>query len=145
MSSTANEIELEQYDTTRTDSKSSIADRLPELPAEAIEDASQDDSVDWAQSMLKHYSPGDIHEMPDYGITLQIVSEDTARCISVYDHGYCMFMLHLAITTFKQAGLTLEVDPYTVLRPYEAPEEAEESSSEVPQSSTGQEFAMEVV
>jgi len=139
MSSTTNEVELEQYDTTSP--LVSIADRLPELSNEAIQDASQDDSVEWAQGMLEHYQPGAIHEMPDYGITLQIVSEDTARCISVYDHGYCMFMLHMAIITFKQADLTLELDPYTVLRPYEVPEQ--EEPEDAPAQANG--FAIEVV
>ena len=142
MSSTTNEVELEQYDTTSP--LVSIADRLPELSNEAIQDASQDDSVEWAQGMLEHYQPGAIHEMPDYGITLQIVSEDTARCISVYDHGYCMFMLHMVITTFKQAGLTLEVDPHTVLRPYEASEE-QGPENEVPLTTIDEAFAIEVV
>ena len=144
MSSTTNEVELEQYDTTCTSQTISISDMLPELSDEAIQDASQDDSVEWAQGMLEHYSPGDIHEMPDYGITLQIVSGDTARCISVYDHGHCMFMLHMVITTFKQAGLTLEVDPYTVLRPYEASDE-QGPENEVPQATIDEAFAIEVV
>ena len=144
MSSTTKELELEQYDTTRISPTTSIADRLPRLSDEAIQDASQDDSVEWAQGMLEHYSPGAIHEMPDYGITLQIVSEDTARCISVFDHEYCMFMLHMVVTTFKQAGLTLEVDPHTVLRPYEASEE-QEPENEVPQTSIDEAFAIEVV
>ena len=136
MSSTVNEDNSSH--TTR------IADMLPELPDEAIQDASQDDSVEWAQDMLEHYLPGAIHEMPDYGITLQIVSGNTARCISVYDHGYCMFMLHMVITTFKQAGLTLEVDPHTVLRPYEASEE-QGPENEVPQTTIDEAFAIEVV
>ena len=136
MSSTVNEDNSSH--TTR------IADMLPELPDEAIQDASQDDSVEWAQDMLEHYPPGAIHEMPDYGITLQIVSGNTARCISVYDHGYCMFMLHMVITTFKQAGLTLEVDPHTVLRPYEASEE-QGPENEVPQTTIDEAFGIEVV
>ena len=144
MSNSTNEVGLEQYDTTSTGPTTSIADRLPELPAEVIEDASQEDSVEWAQGMLQHYSPSSIHEMPDYGITLQIISEDTARCISVYDHGYCMFMLHMVITTFKQAGLTLEVAPHTVLRPYEASEE-QGPENEVPQTTIDEAFAIEVV
>ena len=133
MSSTTNEVELEQYDTTFTSQTISISDMLPELSDEAIQDASQDDSVEWAQGMLEHYSPGDIHEMPDYGITLQIVSGDTARCISVYDHGHCMFMLHMVITTFKQAGLTLEVDPYTCLL-YTSPSPRDKRQSRMPSS-----------
>jgi len=144
MSSITNEVELEQYDTTSQ--TISIADRLPELSNEAIQDASQGDSVEWAQGMLQHYSPGSIHEMPDYGITLQIISEDTARCISIYDHGHCLFMLRLMIQTFEHAGLTLELDPHTVLRPYEAPEEQEQEPEHVTtQAVSGNDFAIEVV
>ena len=120
MSSTVNEDNSSH--TTR------VADMLPELPDEAIQDASQDDSVEWAQGMLEYYPPGTIHE----------------RCISVYDHGYCRFMLQMVITTFNQAGLTLEVDPHTVLRPYEASEE-QEPRNEVPQTTIDEAFAIEVV
>jgi hypothetical protein len=144
MSSTTNEVELEQYDTTSQ--TISIADRLPELSNEAFVDASEEDSVEWAQGMLQHYSPGSIHEMPSSGITLQIISEDTARCISIYDHGYCLFMLRMMIQTFEHAGLTLEVDPHTVLRPYEAPEEQEQEPEHVtPQAASSNDFAIEVV
>ena len=142
MSSTTNEVELEQYDTTSQ--TISIADRLPELSNKAIQDASQEDSVEWAQGMLGHYSPGSIHEMPDHGITLQIISEDTARCISIFDHGHCLFMLRMVIQTFEHAGLTLELDPHTVLRPYEAPEE-QEPEHVTPQAASGNDFAIEVV
>ena len=143
-----NTIEARKMSSTPTEKnpgQTTIADMLPELPDEAIHDALQDDHVEWAQGMLEHYEPGAIHDMPDYGITLQIISSDTARCIGVFDHGYCMLMLQMVITTFENAGLNLEVDPWAVLRPYEAPEEAAESSVEAPQNSTGQEFAMEVV
>ena len=136
MSSTTNEDNSSQT--------AGIVDMLPELPDEVIEDASQEDSVEWAQGMLQHYSPGSIHEMPDYGITLQIISEDTARCISIFDHGYCLFMLQMVITTFQRAGLTLEVDPHTVLRPYEAPEE-QEPEHVTTQAASGNGFAIEVV
>ncbi len=146
------EIKLREYDETPVIPKVMISDRLPELEEEAIKDASQQDSIEWAQGMLSHYDVGDLHEMPKYGITMQIISEDTARCISVYDHGYCMFMLHMVITTFKQAGLTLEVDPHTVLRPYEAsdeqgPEASDEQGpeNEVPQTTIDEAFAIEVV
>ena len=102
-----------------------IVDRLPDLPDDAIQDASKEHNVGWVQGMFNHYDLGDLHDMPDFGITLQIVSDDTARCISVFDHGYCLFMLRMMIQTFKHAGLILEVDPHTVLRPYEVPVERE--------------------
>jgi hypothetical protein len=117
---------------------------LPELEEEALLDASQEDSIEWAQGMLKHYDTGSIHDMPKYGITLQIISEGTARCISVFDHSYCMFMLQMMIATFDHADLTLEIDPYTVLRPYETPEE-QDSEHEVTQTAINESFAIEVV
>ena len=121
-----------------------IADRLPELEEDAIQEAAKEHHVEWAEGMLNHYDAGELHEMPNYGITLQILSEDTARCISVYDHGYCMLMLQMLIHTFEHAGLSLEVDPHTVLRPYEAPDE-QEIEQEGPQAGNDAGFAIEVV
>ena len=136
-------IEMKKYDDTKLTDKT-IVEMLPELEEEALLDASQEDSIEWAQGMLKHYDPGSIHDMPKYGITLQIISEGTARCISVFDHSYCMLMLQMMIATFDHADLTLEVDPYTVLRPYEAPEE-QDSGHEVTQTAINESFAIEVV
>jgi len=82
-------IEMKKYDDTIIANKT-IVEMLPELGEEALLDASQEDSIEWAQGMLKHYDPGSIHDMPKYGITLQIISEGTARCISVFDHSYCL-------------------------------------------------------
>lgn len=121
-----------------------ITDRLPELEEDAIQEAAQEHHVEWAEGMLNHYDVGELHEMPDYGITLQILSEDTARCISVYDHGYPLRMLRMLMATFEHAGLTLEVDPHTVLRPFEAPDE-QEPEHDVPQAAIDQAFAIEVV
>ena len=135
MSSTTNEDNSSQ--TIR------IADRLPELSDDAVQDASKEDSVGWAQGMLNHYVSGALHDMPDYGITLQIVSDDTARCICVFDHGYCLFMLRMMIQTFEHAGLTLELDPHTVLRPYESSDDQGAEHEEPPASEAA--FGIEVV
>jgi hypothetical protein len=136
-------IEMKKYDDTKLTDRT-IVEMLPELEEEALLDASQEDSIEWAQGMLKHYDPGSIHDMPKYGITLQIISEGTARCISVFDHSYCMLMLQMMIATFDHADLTLEIDPYTVLRPYETPEE-QDSEHEVTQTAINESFAIEVV
>ena len=121
-----------------------IADRLPELEEDALQEAAKEHHVEWAEGMLNHYDVGELHEMPDFGITLQIVSEDTARCISVYDHGYPLLMLRMLMATFEHAGLTLEVESHTVLRPYEAPDE-QEPENEAPQTGNDAGFAIEVV
>ena len=121
-----------------------IADRLPELEEDAIKEAAKEHHVEWAEGMLNHYDVGELHEMPDFGIILQIVSEDTARCISVYDHGYPLLMLRMLMATFEHAGLTLEVEPHAVLRPCEAPDE-QEPGNEEPQAGNDAGFAIEVV
>jgi hypothetical protein len=113
------------YDENSSHQTMTIADRLPELEEDAIQEAAKEHHVEWAEGMLKHYDVGELHVMPGVGITLQIVSEDTARCISVYDHGYPLLMLRMLMATFEHAGLILEVEPHTVLRPYEAPVERE--------------------
>ena len=130
-------------DTTR--GQMMIVDMLPELTEEWIRDATQNEHLEWARGMLEFYEPGAIHEIEEWGITLQIVSSDTARCISVFDHGYPMHMLQMLVATFGAAGLTLEIDPYTVLRPYVAPEQEEDAGTEDPQNSVRQAYAMEVV
>ena len=139
--------EARQMSSTTNEDNSSqtigIADKLPELSDDAVQDASKEDSVEWAQGMLNHYVSGALHDMPDYGITLQIVSGDTARCICVFDHGYCLFMLRMMIQTFEHAGLTLEIDPHTVLRPYEASDAQGAEHEEPPASAEG--FGIEVV
>ena len=99
--------------------------------------------MEWAEGMLNHYDAGAVHDMPDYGITLQILSEDTARCICVFDHGYCLFMLRMMIQTFEHAGLTLELDPHTVLRPFEASDDQGAEHEEPPASEAA--FGIEVV
>ncbi|MBD36343.1 MAG: hypothetical protein CL512_06200 [Actinobacteria bacterium] len=134
-------------DTTEDNTRSQmmIVEMLPELTEEWIRDATQNEHLEWARGMLEFYEPGAIHEIEEWGITLQIVSSDTARCISVFDHGYPMHMLQMLITTFEAAGLTLEIAPYTVLRPYVAPEKEEDDGAEDPQNSVRQAYAMEVV
>ena len=132
--------------TTKEDNSSQtirIADRLPELEEDAVQEAGQKGHVEWAEGMLNHYDAGAVHDIPDYGITLQILSEDTARCICVFDHGYCLFMLRMMIQTFEHAGLTLELDPHTVLRPYEAADDQGAEHEEPPASEAA--FGIEVV
>ena len=47
-----------------------IADRLPELEEDAIQEAAKEHHVEWAEGMLNHYDVGELHEMPAFGITL---------------------------------------------------------------------------
>ena len=137
----------------------SVADRLPTLTEEQTAEAQGAEHVEWAQGTLEWYDSGDLHDMPELGVTLQVVSEDTVRCVSVHDHGYCFFMLSMLVCTFEHAGVTVQIDPYTIVRPYEAspdlePNVAEGSDAGVPAEGAtvavdaalqADNFAMEVV
>jgi len=95
-----------------------ISEILPELSEEAIVNAEGQNLQQWAKGMMDFYPIGAIHDMSEWGITLQIVSSGIVRCISVVDHEWCLFRLKQIITTFKAAGLEFELDPFTILQPY---------------------------
>ncbi len=99
---------------TRTNA--SVADRLPIPDEQGIEAALT--SVGWAAGIVEALSEGAIHHMNDLGIDLQVVSKQIVRCIAVVDHPYCWETLALLLVTFEEAGINLEIDPYTVVRPY---------------------------
>mgnify|MGYP006094040515 CR=1 FL=1 len=61
---------------------------------------------------------GDCSRIGTLGIDLQVVSKQIVRCIAVVDHPYCWETLALLLVTFEEAGINLEIDPYTVVRPY---------------------------
>ena len=112
-----------------------ISDLLPKLPAEAVQDSEREELQEWAIGMLQFYPPGGIHDMPDWGITLQIESTTSARCIRVVDHEWCLFRLQQIITTFNAAGLELKVDQITMLQPFIEGIEEGETAEQVLQSS----------
>ena len=107
-----------------------ISEILPELSEEEVENA--EGQKQWAVGMLEFYPIGAIHDMPEWGITLQIASSEIARCISVVDHEWCLFRLKQIITTFKAADLELELDPFTILRPYVSQEGVSDSPRPLP-------------
>ena len=107
-----------------------ISEILPELSEEEVVNA--EGQKQWAIGMLEFYPIGAIHDMPEWGITLQIVSSGIVRCISVVDHEWCLFRLKQIITTFKAADLEFELDPFTILRPYVPQEDVSDSPRPLP-------------
>ena len=115
--------------------KKQIRDLLPNLPLEIIQDAEREELQNWAIEMLKFYPVGGIHDMSDWGITLQITSIRSARCIRVIDHEWCLFRLQQIMTTFNAADLELEIDPIAILQPFEENEGEDNSTQKVIQPS----------
>ena len=66
----------------------------------------------------------------DAGVDLQVVSTRTVRCLAVADHPYCFRTLAMMALSFETAGVELEVDPYTVVRPLPPDEEQREEEPE---------------
>ena len=66
----------------------------------------------------------------DAGVDLQVVSTRTVWCLAVADHPYCFRTLAMMALSFETAGVELEVDPYTVVRPLPPDEEQREEEHE---------------
>ena len=109
--------------TSEKEEKTTVADRLPELNEEDANNAVSHQQLSWAHGFMKNYNDGVTHFMKDVGVQLQKVTEDTVRCVAVVDHPYCLSSLAMVVLAFERAGVELQVDPYTVVIPYEPREE----------------------
>ena len=111
-----------------------VMERLPELDEEETSTALE--NTRWAAGFVG--APlGAIYN--DAGVDLQVVSTRTVRCLAVADHPYCYRALAMMALSFETAGVELEVDPYTVVRPLPPEEEQDEQGSE--DEDTGMEVA----
>jgi hypothetical protein len=104
-------------------SSEKVVDRLPDLDDE--DKATALSSTHWAGGMVEALPVGTIHQMEGVGVDLQVISKEVVRCLAVVDHPYCYLCLAMMTISFDSAGIDLEVDPYTVVRPFVPKEEAE--------------------
>ena len=106
--------------TEQNETTTMVMERLPELDEEEASVAL--DNTRWAAGFVG--APlGAIYS--DDGVDLQVVSTRTVRCLTVADHPYCYRTLAMMALSFETAGVELEVDPYTVVRPLPPEEERE--------------------
>ena len=68
-----------------------------------------------------------------------MVATRTVRCLAVADHPYCYRALAMMALSFETAGVNLEVEPYTIIRPLPPEEEGDEQGPE--DEDTGMEVA----
>ena len=98
--------------TEQNETTTIVMERLPELDEEETSTALE--NTRWAAGFVG--APlGAIYN--DAGVDLQVVSTRTVRCLAVADHPYCYRALAMMALSFETAGVELEVDPYTVVRP----------------------------
>ena len=114
-------IMQKENNTEQNETMTIVMERLPELDEEETSTAL--DNTRWAAGFVG--APlGAIYN--DAGVDLQVVSTRTVRCLAVADHPYCFRTLAMMALSFETAGVELEVDPYTVVRPLPPEEEREE-------------------
>ena len=120
--------------TEQNETTTIVMERLPELDEEETSTALE--NTRWAAGFVG--APlGTIYN--DAGVDLQVVSTRTVRCLAVADHPYCYRALAMMALSFETAGVELEVEPYTIIRPLPPEEEQDEQGPE--DEDTGMEVA----
>jgi hypothetical protein len=109
--------------TTKKEEKTTVADRLPELNEVDANNAVSHQQLSWVHGFMDNHKDGQMHFITDCGVHLQKVTEEAVRCIAVVDHPYCFSTLAMVVLAFERSGVELQVDPYTVVTPYEPREE----------------------
>jgi len=119
------EIELREYDETPMEAEIIVSNRLPSLDYDTKMEMADHEHCQWAHGWMADHKNGQSSHLNNVGLRLQRVAEHTARCISVSDHGFCYAALAWMRVTFEAIGVEIQVDPYTVVIPYEPREEGE--------------------
>ena len=118
-------IMQKENNTEQNETMTIVMERLPELDEGETSPALE--NTRWAAGFVG--APlGAIYN--DAGVDLQVVSTRTVRCLAVADHPYCFRTLAMMALSFETAGVELEVDPYTVVRPLPPDEEQREEEPE---------------
>jgi len=118
-------MKMEMEKTSEKEEKTTVADRLPELNEADANNAVSHQQLSWAHGFMDNHKDGQMHFIKDCGVHLQKVTVEEARCIAVVDHPYCFSTLAMVVLAFERAGIELQVDPYTVVIPYEPREEGD--------------------
>ena len=115
-----------ENNTEQNETTTMVMERLPELDEEEASTALE--NTRWAAGFVG--APlGAIYN--DTGVDLQVVSTRTVRCLAVADHPFCFRALAMMALSFETAGVELEVDPYTIVRPLPPEEDGGEEEPAV--------------
>ena len=112
-------------------------ERLPELDEEHASMALSHQQLSWCHGFMDNHKDGQMFYLEWCGIHLQRVNEAASRCVAVVDHPYCYSSLAMMALSFEKAGIDLQVDPYTVVIPYEPRDEEEVAEIDVSNDDVG--------
>ena len=99
---------LEEFGFTFTKERASLGDRLPVLSEEERSWTKGSTQKDWVYSHLS-CGIGYVWTMPDQGMSLQVISDDTIRLLTVVDHEWCLFMVACVMAALDNLGLKLDL------------------------------------
>ena len=106
-----------------------VAERLPDLDEEGVGMALSHQQLAWCHGFMDNHKDGQMFYSESCGVHLQRVNETESRCVAIVDHSYCYAALAMMALSFEKAGIDLQVDPYTVVMPYEPRSEEEEEEA----------------
>jgi hypothetical protein len=100
-----------------------VADRLPGLDEVDANNAVSHQQLSWAHGFMDNHKDGQMHHIKDCGVHLQRITEEAVRCVAIVNHPYCFTTLAMVVLAFERAGVEIQIDPYTVVIPYDPREE----------------------
>ena len=99
---------LEEFGFTFTKERASLGDRLPVLSEEERSWTKGSAQEEWVYSHLS-CGIGYVWTMPDQGMSLQVISDDTIRLLTVVDHEWCLFSVACVMAALDNLGLKLDL------------------------------------
>ena len=138
------EIELKRYDETTVKEEIVVEERLTHPSDDCLIAARGHESLSWTHGWMSNHHDGQLKWFTDMGLMLQKVNSHTVRCVAVTDHKVCYGFLSMMRANFLAASIDVQIDPYTVVIPYNEPPE-QEAQEDPPQEAPIDVIGVEVV
>ena len=97
--------------------KTIVRERLPELNEEHERYAKMDENKYYIQRNMEREEGGYWFD-GDTGLTIQKVDRNTLRVIAVFDDPTPYLCLAMLSLTCIELGISIQMEPYTIIRPY---------------------------
>ena len=101
------------------ETENAVNHRIPNLDEDIIQEMGSHEHRQWAHGWMAGHNNGQGYFFNESGVFIQRVTEETVRCTAVVDHPFCYASLAWMRVSFEAAGIKVQVDPYTVVIPYD--------------------------